>query len=86
MTTAPLRLIRAPRCPECAGRDAQVLDIVSGSRLDSDRVAARIASELGADAHTHADPSSDMYVVRAMNAATTLDAAAPSNATEEATA
>jgi hypothetical protein len=64
--TTAVRTSRAAGCRECAGRDAEILDVVSGGRLDNDRVADRIARELGNGAHTHAALNTDMYVVRAL--------------------
>ncbi|MFI6658089.1 hypothetical protein ACIBL8_21500 [Streptomyces sp. NPDC050523] len=65
MTTA-IRITRAAGCPECAGRDAEVLDVVSGTRLNNDKIAADLARSLGNGAHTHAALNTDMHVVRAL--------------------
>ncbi|MFF7764260.1 hypothetical protein [Streptomyces griseorubiginosus] len=65
MTTA-IRTTRAAGCPECAGRDAEVLETVSGSRLNNDRIAAGLARDLGNGAHTHACLNTDIHVVRAL--------------------
>lgn len=65
MNTA-IRTSRAAGCRECAGRDAEILEVVSGGRLNNDRIADQRARELGHGAHTHAALSTDMYVVRAL--------------------
>ncbi|MBL1086811.1 hypothetical protein JK359_33440 [Streptomyces actinomycinicus] len=64
--TAAIRTTRAAGCTQCAGRDAEILEVVSGSRLDNDRVADRLARELGNGAHTHAALNTDMHVVRSL--------------------
>lgn len=65
MTTA-IRISHAAGCSECGGRDAEILEVVSGTRLNNDRIAADLARSLGNGAHTHADLNTDMYVVRAL--------------------
>lgn len=65
MTTA-IRISHAAGCSECAGRDAEILEVVSGGRLNNDRIAADLARSLGNGAHTHAALNTDMYVVRAL--------------------
>jgi hypothetical protein len=52
-------------CRQCAGRPARVLETVSGGRHDNNVIAEKRAGELGDGAHTHADITSDMHIVRA---------------------
>ncbi|MFE2693638.1 hypothetical protein [Streptomyces mirabilis] len=66
MTSAPARTTSLPECPQCAGRPAEILDTVSGSRNNNDRIAEQRARDLGGGAHTHADINTDMHVVRAL--------------------
>ncbi|MFJ2007939.1 hypothetical protein [Streptomyces chartreusis] len=66
MTTAAVRTTRAAGCRQCAGRDAEILEVISGGRLNNDKIAAHLARELGAGAHTHAARNTDMHVVRAL--------------------
>ncbi|EPH46885.1 hypothetical protein ABT390_33915 [Streptomyces aurantiacus] len=62
--TSPARTTTLAGCRQCAGSPALVLDTISGSRLDNDRIAADRARQLGHGAHTHADLNTDMHVVR----------------------
>jgi hypothetical protein len=64
--TTAIRTSHASGCRECAGRDAEILEVVSGTRLNNDKIAADLARELGNGAHTHAALNTDMYVVRAL--------------------
>ncbi|OEJ21584.1 hypothetical protein AS594_39315 [Streptomyces agglomeratus] len=64
MTTAPARTTLLTACRLCTGRPATILESVSVSRLDNNRIADQRASELGDGAHTHADVSGDMHTVR----------------------
>ncbi|WP_316779646.1 hypothetical protein [Streptomyces sasae] len=64
MTTAH-RTTRAAGCRECAGRDAEILEVVSGSRLDNNLIADNRAREIGDGAHTHAVLNTDIHIVRA---------------------
>lgn len=64
--TTTVRTTVAANCRECAGRRAEILEVVSGSRLDNDRIADWRVGELGNGAHTHAARNADIHVVRAL--------------------
>lgn len=61
-----VRITRAAGCPECAGRDAEILDVISGTRLNNNKIADDLARSLGNGAHAHAALNTDMHVVRAL--------------------
>lgn len=63
MNTTPPRTA-VTSCRRCAGRPATVLETISASRHDNTLIADQRASELGSDAHTHANRNGDMHVVR----------------------
>lgn len=65
MTTA-LRTTHAAGCRQCAGRKAEILDVISGALLNNNVTAEQRAREHGDGAHTHAALNADMHVVRAL--------------------